>query len=153
MFYYKSAIINQHNSPCPIRQRYHLYTHCTRVLFVLVSHQSHYGGSIIPQVGTTQQARQNLPHQAQIGTPQQDTQNLPHQGQIGTPQQDMQNRPQQATRMPSPSNPTCPECGRPFKTYKGLLINGNHCLKKADANKAETEAVPKRSAKQMRGGC
>ena len=60
MFCYKSTILNQHNSPCPIRQIYH----CTNiVLFVLISHRSNHEDSIISLVGTPQEGRQILPYQ------------------------------------------------------------------------------------------
>jgi len=37
--------------------------------------------------------------------------------------------------MPPPSNPTCPDCRRPFKTHKGLSIQHNQCPKRETQRK------------------
>jgi len=48
MFCYKSAIINRHNSSCPIQQIFHLYKHCTLCTPItsILSRRQHYSNAM-----------------------------------------------------------------------------------------------------------
>jgi len=100
MFCYKSAIINRHNSPCPIQQIYHLYKHsctlCAPIISIL-SRQQHYSNAMT-------------------------------------------------------SNPTCPDCGRPFKTRKGLSIYRNQCPKRQTQTKQKQRPYPTGPLSEKEGG-
>jgi len=99
MFCYKSAIMNRHNSPCPIQQIYHLYKHrtlCAPITSILSRRQGY----------------------SNVMT----------------------------------SNPTCPNCGRPFKTRKRLLIHPNQCPKRQKQTKQKQRPYPRGPLSEREGG-